>query len=172
MFFFFIFFSYFRDLLFKPDSYLLEEHSFAHLLVISKENFVIYGASMHSLINEFLTFIPNSRLFLEDLFLKFESDELEKLFFVHSLVVIRKKLTHFDWSTYFLKEIILPFFHLNRDFKRLFFIFTVLQGLVFKIWCLPTWRTYFCASSGGNQKKFQLLFWEHAFFEKKKSFFT
>ena len=92
-------FSYFRDLLFKSDSYQIEELSFAYLLVLSKEKFIFYGASMHSLnklVLNFFTQIETTKivfllfLYFEDVHFKCESDQVEYLFYAHLLVVIKK----------------------------------------------------------------------------------
>ena len=88
------------------------------------------------------------------------------LIFVHLLVVTIKKFVYSRANTYFLKKIILAFFHPNRDFKSLFFTFFIHQRLVFIIRFLPAQRNFICAYLSIIYKKNYLLWEEHAFYEK------
>ena len=81
-------------------------------------------------------------LYSRDLLFKFDVEQHKKLCFAHLLVIIRKNISY-GAGTNFLKNIVLTNFHPNRDFKRLFFTFFILQRLIFQIWFFPSWIIFF-----------------------------
>ena len=80
------------------------------------------------------------------MFFKIDFDHFKELSFAHLFNEARKKFTSYGVSMLLSKKIILPYFDLNRDFKRYFFPYFV--------------------SFGSTKKKSGLIWHEHTSFEK------
>ena len=65
------FFSYFRNLYLKIDSYHLKELYFAHILVVIRKSFTSYDTSMHFLKKYIFSFFDPNRNFRRNVFIFF-----------------------------------------------------------------------------------------------------